>query len=73
MAVAVGEDAVGRIHEVAAACRAVGFEHDMTLVAVGVLTGFAELALLPELCAVPGVLAVETERAVPASPRGARH
>jgi hypothetical protein len=66
IAVALTDDAVGRIHQVATACRALGFEHDSTLGGVGVLTGSAELEDLPKLRAVPGVLAVEAERVRPA-------
>ena len=61
VAVALTEDAVGRIEEVAAACRALGLEHDSTLGGVGVLTGSAGRDDLMKLRAVPGVLAVETQ------------
>jgi hypothetical protein len=60
VAVALTEDAVGRIEEVAAACRALGLEHDSTLGGVGVLTGSAGRDDLMKLRTVPGVLAVET-------------
>jgi hypothetical protein len=62
VAVAVAEDARGRIYEVAAACRALGFEHASTLAGIGVLTGTAEFEQLPKLRAVSGVMAVELER-----------
>jgi hypothetical protein len=61
VAVALTEDAVGRIDEVAAACRALGLAHDSTLVGVGVLTGSAGRDDLKKLRTVPGVLAVETQ------------
>lgn len=62
VAVAVAEDAQGRIYEVAAACRALGLQHTATLGAVGVLTGSMESDDLVRLWAVPGVLAVEVKR-----------
>jgi hypothetical protein len=59
VAVAVADDARNCIYEVAAACRALGFDHTATLTAVGVLTGSVEFEKLARLWAVPGVLAVE--------------
>src|SRR3984893_2648480 len=61
VAVAVAEDACGRIYEVAAACRALGLEHTSTLADVGVLTGSVEFHDLPKLRAIPDVVAVELE------------
>jgi hypothetical protein len=61
VAVAIEDDAQGRIYEVAAACRALGLNHTATLAAVGVLTGSVESDKLAKLLAVPGVLAVEVE------------
>jgi hypothetical protein len=61
VAVAVADEAQGRIYEIAAACRAVGLHHSTTLAMVGVLTGSVESDYLEELMAVPGVLAVEVE------------
>jgi hypothetical protein len=61
VAVAVADDAQGRIYEIAAACRALGLDHSATLAMVGVLTGSIEFAYLEKLLAVPGVLAVEVE------------
>lgn len=61
VAVAVADDAQGRIHEVAAACRALGLEHAATLAAVGLVTGSLESGDLPKLLAIPGVLMVEVE------------
>jgi len=61
VAVAVADDAQGRIYEVAAACRALGLDHTATLAMVGVLTGAMESSDLAKLWAVPGVLTVELE------------
>ena len=62
VAVAVADESRTSIGEVAAACRAVGFRHASTLDDVGVFTGSAPLAALPQLRGVPGVIAVEVER-----------
>ena len=62
VAVAVEDEAQGRIYEVAAACRALGLCHTATLAAVGVLTGSLEVCELVKLRRVPGVLAVEVEK-----------
>jgi hypothetical protein len=62
VAVAVADDARGRIYEIAAACRALGLDHSATLARVGVLTGSMESDDLVKLWAVPGVLAIEVER-----------
>jgi predicted metallopeptidase len=64
VAVAVADDAQDRIHEVAAACRALGLDHTATLAVVGVLTGSMESRELRRLWAVPGVLAIEVENDV---------
>ena len=61
VAVAVADEAQGRIYEVAAACRALGLNHTATLVAVGLVTGSMESADLAKLLAIPGVLMVEVE------------
>jgi hypothetical protein len=61
VAVAVADDARGRIYEVAAACRAVGLDHTLTLAGVGLLTGSMESRDLAKLLAVPGVLMVEVK------------
>jgi hypothetical protein len=61
IAVAVADDARGRIYEIAAACRALGLHHSATLARVGVLTGSMESDDLVRLWAVPGILAVEVE------------
>jgi hypothetical protein len=63
VAIAVAEEARDRIYEVAAVCRALGFGHTSTLSDVGVLMGSVELADLPTLRAIPGVAAIEMERA----------
>jgi hypothetical protein len=65
VAVAVADDARICIFEVAAACRALGFEHTATLTTVGILTGSVEFDRLADLRAVPGVVAVEVERQRP--------
>ena len=59
VAVAVADDARGRIYEVAAACRAVGLDDAVTLAEIGLLTGSMESRDLAKLLAVPGVLMVE--------------
>jgi hypothetical protein len=61
VAVAVSDDAQGRIYEVAAACRALGLDHSATLPMVGVLTGSMPPEGLKKLLSVPGVLVVEVE------------
>jgi hypothetical protein len=62
VAVAVADDARERIGEVAAACRARGFEHTATLSEIGVLTGSVGWGDLRKLRRVAGVMAVEIER-----------
>jgi hypothetical protein len=70
VAVAVAEHALGRLQEVAALCRELGFDHDWTLTNVGVLTGSCDIDGLAQLRAVPGVVAVEVARAIrPVRPR----
>lgn len=64
VAVAVAEEALGRLQEVAAMCRDLGFDHDWTLTNVGVLTGSLDIDRLARLRAVPGVVAVEVARAI---------
>jgi len=59
VAVAVADDARGRIYEVAAACRAAGLDHTVTLAGVGLLTGSMESGDLANLLAMPGVMMVE--------------
>jgi hypothetical protein len=61
VAVAVGDDALERLDEVMAACRALGFRADSRLTGVGVFTGFMDENALAALRAVPGVAAVELE------------
>jgi hypothetical protein len=65
VAVAVTEDALDNVLEVAAACRALGFGHTATLALVGVLLGSVDSEKLAELRAVPGVETVEVERQWP--------
>jgi hypothetical protein len=61
VAVAVADDARARIEEVAAACRAAGLDHTVTLAGVGLLTGSMESRDLARLLVVPGVLMVEVK------------
>jgi hypothetical protein len=62
VAVAVADELREIICEVAAACRAVGFEHATTLGGIGVFTGSAPVDALADLRGVPGVIAVEVQR-----------
>jgi hypothetical protein len=62
IAIAVDDEALARLEEVAGACRALGFLSDTTLAGVGVLTGSIEADRLEALRAVPGVATVECER-----------
>jgi hypothetical protein len=62
VAIAIAEDARDRIYEIAAACRALGFEHTSTLADVGVLLGSVGVDNLLRLWSVPGIVAVELER-----------
>lgn len=64
VAIAVAEEARDRVYEVAQVCRALGFAHSSTLSDIGILIGSADVADLAMLRAIPGVLAVETERAL---------
>jgi hypothetical protein len=70
VAVAIADDAQGRIYEVAAACRALGLDHTATLALVGVLTGSMDSSDLAKLWTVPGVLAVELEDQFRSGPTG---
>lgn len=65
VAVAVTDEALDNVLEVAAACRALGFDHTATLAMVGVLLGSVEFEKLAELRAVAGVETVEVERQWP--------
>jgi hypothetical protein len=64
VAVAVADEALERLEQVARACRELGFHVDSTLTSVGILTGFIEIDRIPLLRAVPGVAAVEPERPI---------
>ena len=64
VAVAVADEALERLDEVALACRALGFRADSTSTSVGVFTGYIEVDRIPALRAVPGVAAVEPERPI---------
>jgi len=72
VAIAVAEEARDRIYEVAEVCRALGFAHSSTLSNIGILIGSAEVEDLPMLRAIPGVLAVEMERALRIAARARR-
>ena len=61
VAVAVADEARTRIEEVAAACRAVGLDHTVTLAGVGLLIGSMESRDLSRLLVIPGVLMVEVK------------
>jgi uncharacterized protein (DUF1697 family) len=61
VAIALADEARIRMDEVAAACRACGFDHIATLSAAGILTGSVEFEKLASVRAVPGVLTVEVE------------
>jgi hypothetical protein len=62
VAIAVADEALPRLDEVVAACRALGFRADSTLTGVGIFTGCIDADTLGALRAVPGVAAVELER-----------
>jgi hypothetical protein len=62
VAIAVTDDALKRVGEVADACHALGFQMDSTLTWVGIFTGSIEADRLEALRAVPGVAAVELAR-----------
>ena len=62
IAIAVTDDALGRMQEVVHACQALGFRADSTLPWVGIFTGLVEAELIGMLRMIPGVAAVEIER-----------
>jgi len=62
IAIAVAEEARLGIYEIAATCRAFGFEHVSTLAEIAVITGSAGPEMLPRIRRLPGVVAVEIER-----------
>jgi hypothetical protein len=64
VAVAVADEALERLDEVARACRELGFHPDSTLTSVGVFTGYIEIDHIPLLRSVRGVAAVEPERPI---------
>lgn len=72
IAIAVAEEARDRTYEIAQVCRALGFAHTSTLSDIGILLGSADIEDLPLLRAIPGVLAVEVERALRIAAGGAR-
>lgn len=72
IAIAVAEEARDRTYEIAQVCRALGFAHTSTLSDIGILLGSADIEDLPLLRAIPGVLAVEVERALRIAAGGSR-
>lgn len=72
IAIAVAEEARDRTYEIAQVCRALGFAHTSTLSDIGILLGSADVEDLPMLRAIPGVLAVELERALRIATAAAR-
>lgn len=66
VAVAVADSALERLPEVLSACRACGFESDVALATVGIVLGSVPPSQLGQLRAVPGVAAVERQRALQA-------
>jgi hypothetical protein len=72
IAIAVAEEARDRTYEIAQVCRALGFAHTSTLSDIGILLGSADVEDLPMLRAIPGVLAVEVERALRIATAAAR-
>ena len=63
VAIAVSDDAIKRVREVVNACDLLGFRANSIVSQVGIITGSIEADRLAELRAVPGVAAVERERA----------
>jgi hypothetical protein len=64
VAIAVAEEALDRVQEVLASCRALGFRADSALTGVGIFTGWMEAQNVGALREVPGVVAVELERSI---------
>ena len=62
IAVAVTDDALGRMQEVVHACQMFGFQADSTLPWVGIFTGLIEAGSIGVLRIIPGVAVVEVER-----------
>lgn len=63
VAIAVSDDAIRRVREVLDACDLLGFLVSSIVSQVGIITGSIDADRLDELRAVPGVAAVERERA----------
>jgi hypothetical protein len=63
VAIAVSDDAIKRVREVVNACDLLGFRANSIVSQVGIITGSIEADRLAELRAIPGVAAVERERA----------
>jgi hypothetical protein len=64
VAMAVADDALERVQEVLASCRAVGFRADSALTGVGIFTGWIEAENVGALREIAGVAAVELETAI---------
>ena len=73
IAVAVADNARGRIYEVAAACQAVGLDHTVMLAGIGLLTGSMESRYLAKLLAIPGILMVEVKHEFQSETSGRIH
>jgi hypothetical protein len=61
VAIAVADHALQRLHDVADACRALGFRADSTLTGVGIFTGSIDAGALGALRSLPDVAVVELE------------
>jgi hypothetical protein len=64
VAIAVADEALERVQEVLAACRALGFQPDSALTGVGIFTGRMEAQKVGAVLKVPGVAAVELDRSI---------
>ena len=62
VAIAVDDNALDRVQELARECRALGFRADSTLTGAGVFTGYVQADKVAALRALPGVAAVEMGR-----------
>jgi hypothetical protein len=64
VAIALAEEARGRIEEVASACRALGLGECARLKGIGVLVGSVKRQDLRRLWSVPEIVAIELEGSV---------
>jgi hypothetical protein len=62
VAIAVEDEALERVQDVLASCRALGFRADSALTGVGIFTGWIEAQNVGALREVAGVAAVELDR-----------